>query len=280
MLTTQDRRVRGTYRERAALMEQARRRQYRSQHPHNPLYEVVSDGAWRGERCFIIGGGPSLRGFDFERLRGAGRVIAINKAYREAPFADVLYFMDNGFYKWAHEGSLFPGSFEAWQAFGGYKVFLNILGREYGDVYSVRSLGRVGLSNSLRMGIYHGNNSGVGAVGLAFILKANPIYLLGIDCKIDDGRKLSHYHDGYSKRPMSQAAYRSFKTDFERLCRFIRRTSTKVVNLNPHSAVRCFPFSTVDEVLEHGEDAAQTLDPEAAAVVDGWRIIKPAAVEV
>lgn len=234
-------------------MEENRRHTRRMRDPFQPFYEVMADGAWAGERCFIIGGGPSLTGFDFERLRGKGRVIAVNRAYEHAPFADILYFMDNGFYQWAHKDHLFPGSLEAWNAFAGYKVFLNILGREYGDVYSIRSLGRVGLSNSLKAGLYHGNNSGVGAVGLAFCLKANPIYLLGIDCKIDNQRKKSHYHSGYSKRPMSPAAYGSFKTDFERLCRFIRRTNYQIINLNPASAVRCFSFSTIDEVLSDGK---------------------------
>ena len=253
MLTTQDGRTRATYRDRARLMEENRRRRLHQQNPFRPFHEVMADGAWAGQRCFVIGGGPSLEGFDFERLRGQGRVITINKSYQYTPFADILYFMDNGFYKWAHEGSLFPGCLDAWNAFGGHKVFLNILGREYGDAYSVRSLGRVGLSNSLKAGLYHGNNSGVGAIGLAFCLKANPIYLLGIDCKIDEKRKKSHYHSGYSKRPMSPAAYRSFKMDFDRLSRFARRTSTQIINLNPGSAVRCFPFSTIDEVLGNGK---------------------------
>jgi len=235
-------------------MAENRRRVFYARNPHRPFHEVMLDGAWAGERCFIIGGGPSLIGFDFERLRGRGRVITINKSFRDTPFADILYFMDNGFYKWVHEGALFSGCLEAWGAFPGYKVFLNILGREYGDVYSIRSLGKVGLSNSLKAGLYHGNNSGVGAVGLAFCLKANPIYLLGIDCRTDEAQKKSHYHGGYAKRPASPSVIRSFRAEFERLYRFLSRTSVRVINLNPNSGLRCFPFSTVDEVLGNGRE--------------------------
>jgi hypothetical protein len=209
----------------------------------------MADGAWAGQRAFIIGGGPSLEGFDFDRLRGKGKVIAVNRAYESVPFADILFFMDNGFYQWAHRGELSPDCLKKWNDFQGRKVFLNIVGRQYDDVYSVRSLGRVGLSNSLKMGLYHGNNSGVGAVGLAFCLRANPIYLLGIDCKVDDAKKKTHWHSGYKKRPMHAAAFKSFRQDFERLDRFIRRLSIKVINLNPNSGVRCFPFSTIDEVI-------------------------------
>lgn len=268
MLTTQDRPVTDNFKMRAALMEQNRRRMERMKNPYRPLHEVLADGAWTGEPAYIIGGGPSLAGFEFGRLRGRGRVIAINRAYEFAPFADILFFMDNGFYQWVHDGTLFPGCLEAWNAFQGYRVFLNIIGREYGDVYSIRSLGRVGLSSSLKQGIYHGNNSGVGAVNLAFILKANPIYLLGIDCKIDPTTKAAHFHSGYTRRPMGGAAFKSFQTDFARLARFTSRTSFSIINLNPNSGVRNFPFSTIDEVLgdvagpvDDGADLVPGLNP-------------------
>lgn len=36
--------------------------------------------AWDGETCFILGGGASLAGFEAARLRGRGRVVALNNA--------------------------------------------------------------------------------------------------------------------------------------------------------------------------------------------------------
>jgi len=79
----------------------------------------IQDGEWAGEPCFIIGGGPSLKGFDFESLRGKGRVIAINRAYEHVPFADVHFFMDNRYYKRVQGEA-------AWQTFRGRKVYLNM----------------------------------------------------------------------------------------------------------------------------------------------------------
>jgi hypothetical protein len=35
-----------------------------------PVSEVLPSGCWKGERCVILGGGPSLRGFDFSVLDG------------------------------------------------------------------------------------------------------------------------------------------------------------------------------------------------------------------
>ncbi|GAG00227.1 unnamed protein product, partial [marine sediment metagenome] len=30
----------------------------------------MPDGAWNGKPCFIVGGGPSLKGFDWTKLNG------------------------------------------------------------------------------------------------------------------------------------------------------------------------------------------------------------------
>ena len=47
----------------------------------------------------MIGGGPSISLVDFELLRGE-RLVVTNNAYRLAPWADVLYFMDCAWYNW------------------------------------------------------------------------------------------------------------------------------------------------------------------------------------
>lgn len=249
MLQAGDPRVQRVVRDKAKIFAEHKAQEYRKIHPHRPAYEVLRDGSWRGERVFLIGGGPSLEGFDFERLRGKGRVIAINRAFEFASFADVLFFMDNRFYLRYHGKDL--ASNEKWNAYPGIKVFLNLSGRKYEDVYSVRKLGKTGLSNSLRVGLYHGNNSGVGAINLAYTLGANPIYLLGYDCSFN-GKK-SHFHSGYNIL-QHEGSVRSFAREFERLKRFLVRTSTRVVNLNPKSACRAFPFGNLEEVLDDRKD--------------------------
>lgn len=249
-MTTQDKAVRHGLHDRESIIADRKRSLHYQGHPYKPLHEILGNGAWVGQRCFIIGGGPSLDGFDFEALRGQGRVITINLSFLKTPFADILYFMDNRFYRLLYNGKFGSEALKKWQEFQGYRVFLNIMGRKYEDVYSVRSLGRIGLSNSLQSGIYHGNNSGVGAVGLAVCLKANPIYLLGIDCKFIN--KKTHHHSGYGF-PMGEGIVKSFIADFERMNRFIKRTHFKVINLNPQSGLRCFPFSIVSEVLGNGK---------------------------
>lgn len=249
-------------RDRARILAERKQELHHQIHPYRPFSDVMNDGAWAGHRCFILGGGPSLAGFDFGRLQGRGKIVAVNRAFEYAPFADILFFMDQRFYKMVQRGSFGPGAAAKWSGFRGHKVFLNILGRQYDDVYSMKSLGRVGLSNSLAKGIYHGNNSGVGALALAVCLRANPIYLLGFDFKFDGGK--SHFHSGYGF-PMRESVAKSFIRDFERVNRFLVRTRFRVVNLNPKSALRCFPFSTIDEVLGDGKtlEPVRTIQAEA-----------------
>jgi len=248
MLTTQSPEFHQFLRERDIFLAREREDERRAIDPDPPAHAVLQDGAWRGERCFIIGGGPSLYGFDFERLRGRGRVIVINKGFYRAMFADVLFFMDHAsFYNWIKRGQCGPEIASAWREFKGLRVFLNLKGRRADDAVHVRSLGRVGLSPSLRRGLFHGSNCGVGALGLAVCLGADPVYLLGYDLR-HEGRK-THWHGGYG-RHQPPDVLTSYRHELERTAEFIRRRGRpRVVNLNPRSALRAFPFGKIEEVL-------------------------------
>ena len=48
----------------------------------NPLWTVVRRDAWKGRRVFIVGGGPSLKAFDWKCLRGE-LTIGINRAFEK-----------------------------------------------------------------------------------------------------------------------------------------------------------------------------------------------------
>lgn len=249
MLTQQSPAVGKLMRERDAVIAKNLADDNRAMNPELPAADVLRDGAWRGEPCFVIGGGPSLIGFDFGRLKGKGRVIVINKAYLYTPFADVLFFMDHAsFYVSVKRGQFGAGALKAWDAFQGKRVFLNLRGREVKDAYSVRSLGRSGLSTSLRRGLFHGNNSGVGAIGLALCMGADPIYLLGYDLK-HDGRT-THFHGGYG-HGQPEVVMRSYRVELTTLAKLIaKRGHPKVINLNRASALTAFPFGDIDEALK------------------------------
>jgi len=236
-------------RDRDAIQARNRADSARAINPDRPAAGVLPDGAWVGQPCFIIGGGPSLIGFDFERLRGRGRVIAINKAYLYAPFADVVFFMDHAsFYMYLKRGQFGADALKAWDEFKGLRVFLNLRGRDVKDAYSIRSIGRVGLSTSLRHGLYHGNNSGFGAIGVAICAGADPIYLLGYDLRHQG--KVTHFHGGYN-RHQPEVVMRSYLKGLTELAQLVaKRGRPRIVNLSQSSDLRAFPFSTIDEVLK------------------------------
>lgn len=243
LLTTRSRKVQDLLKNRENILKENRESMKRQLAPHNPLSAALADGAWAGQPAFLIGGGPSLVRFDFERLRGRGRVIAINRAFEYIPWADMLFFMDWKFYKLCHDD---PGRKALWDRFQGHKTFCNIMGRKLDDCYSIRSLGRHGMSWSISKGVYHGNNSGHGALILALALGCRPIYLLGYDMN-SDGAGRSHFHSGYGHRH-SPATARSFIKDFDDLAKRIPKINY-IFNLNPKSSLRSWPFKTIDEVL-------------------------------
>jgi hypothetical protein len=68
------------------------------------FWEVPEE--WRGATAVCIGNGPSLTQAQVDFTRGARdangrvRVIAINDAFKLAPWADVLYFCDDKWWQW------------------------------------------------------------------------------------------------------------------------------------------------------------------------------------
>jgi len=217
--------------------------------PDNPLYDVLPDKSWHGQRCFILGGGTSLEGFDFERLRGE-RVIAINAAFRFCMSADILFFMDKAnFYTHAVKGRMNEGIKKAWDEYQGYKVFLDLLQKRHipgcYELYANTSITE-GLTSSMRKGLVHGNNSGHGALNLAYCLGANPIYLLGYDFYF--AGKRSHFHKAYPVS-LGEASFRSFVKHFRKASEILRRTGVQVYNCNPKSRLKYFEIANIDEVL-------------------------------
>ncbi len=249
MLTQKSPEAARRFRDRDALHAMRREEERRIVSPDNPASAVLSDGAWRGQPCFIIGGGPSLKGFDFERLRGRGRIIVINKGFTHVPFADILFFMDHAsFYMKLNRGLFGDAATRAWKEFQGVKVFLNLRGRQVdADVRSIRSLGRSGLSLSLRRGLCHGNNSGYGAIGLAACMRANPIYLLGYDMRYVGN--VTHFHGGYNYR-QPERSLRAYAIEIAKLAVPLARAGFTVVNLNRSSNLKAYPFGDIEEVLK------------------------------
>lgn len=220
--------------------------------PGRLLSNILPDNFWRGHRCFIVGGGASLKSFDFSRLRGE-KIIAVNRAYENIPFADIMCSMDSRYLDWIRKNQMAlkrdgRESLKKFINFQGIKIWIYTHAFTIGNVYIVKGLGARGVSFSLRKGLFHGNNSGYGAINLAICLGANPIYLLGFDMKHAPGGR-THFHDGYLMKQSPYLLHR-FIPHFHYLAKVLKKTNIKIINLNPHSALQCFPKRSIDDVLK------------------------------
>jgi hypothetical protein len=219
------------------------------------LFDTLPDGAWKGQPCFCVGGGPSLQGFNFDSLRGH-KVIAINRAYENLPFADILFAIDPKYYSDCRAGKIgnTPGEqaeiAKKWTMFSGFKVWLDTNRTNHGDVYLLPH-GPITESGdfkyAMKDGIATGNFSGYAAVNLAMCLGANPIYLLGYDCRHDGGR--THYHSGYT-HTANELTLKKSAESFKHLKAKAGAIGTRIINLTPGSAIKVFPFGSMAEAIK------------------------------
>jgi hypothetical protein len=203
-------------------------------------------------KCFILGGGPSLRGLDFSTIQDH-YTLGINKAFLYYPVS-ACFAMDYKFYRWLHtspeynkDGAVLA---EHWQRFSGEKYLILNSEEQLVDhaddpsYHLIKRLEQPALSYSLTDGIYTGNNSGVGGLTLAIALGFREIYLLGYDMKVDHDNHQSHWHDGYPP-PMGfnevDHYVKTFSDSFAELAKLIHQAGIKVINLNPDSALPYFP---------------------------------------
>lgn len=174
-----------------------------------------------------------MRGFDFERLSGS-RVVAVNAAGYDVPFADALFFFDTRF------------AFEHRQLIESFK----------GEVVSASDavpFGRVRFIDfrlRLALGrgspVKRGRTSGHCAVCWAISEGAARVVLLGFDCKITVGR--THYHDLYTEENADiyaddfAPAWAGYRDEAQAI-------GCEIVNAGPDSALLEFPFVSIDEIL-------------------------------
>lgn len=189
-----------------------------------------------------IGGGPSLTAADVDACRGRARVLAINDAYRLAPWADVLYGCDAKWWTWHPEAA----------AFAGLKYGLT---HRREDVFPdgvelLANTGMGGLETSphgVRIGSTLGSqNSGYQAINLAMHLGAVRVLLLGYDMQPDE-RGRSHWFGEHPVAGTSQ--YRLFAQAFERLVEPLKAFGIAVINCTRRTALTCFPCQPLAEAL-------------------------------
>lgn len=206
-------------------------------------YSLISSlefkNSWAGHRAFIVASGPSLKAEDCERLRGE-KVIAVNCSVRLLPFAQIVYAADQNWWD-AYK--------QDWAGYAGSKYTVSsTAGRKFDEIERLPTESRVFLSEH---GIALVGGSGGHAINLAYLLGADPIYLLGFDCqgKAND----NHWHEDHkSGRVMLSNPNRHiYKKWARQLSRMHSELSSKGVSLFncSRSTALTIPRLTLDEAL-------------------------------
>lgn len=175
-------------------------------------------------------------------LEAKARVIAINDAWRLAPFADLLYAADGPWWlkyrgvpdfageKWTQDKG--EGAAEAAQRFG---------------LHVVRS--EIGKSVSFDPAyIAQGYNSAFQAMNLAVHFGAVRIVFLGLDCQAEAGR--THWFGDHPPGLLKASPYPLFRAAFEAAAPQLREAGVEVINCSRATALTCFRRATIEEVFE------------------------------
>lgn len=213
------------------------------------LHNFIPSGSWKGRRCFILGGGPSLKGFDFSKLKGE-LVIACNRAFEHFPSAAIMIAQDARLWGWYESGELGEEAKNKFQDYKGFKTWVNVQAFPYPeDIYIVDITHERDFNwekYNYSGGLPWCTNTGLDALCLAVCLEANPIYLLGFDCAGKNG-KTANFHEGYPDCNDAKIYKENFLPNFNDFSPYINQV-TKVINLNPKSELKCFEFGKLSDV--------------------------------
>lgn len=174
--------------------------------------------------CYILAGGPSLAGFDCERLRGHGFVIAVNNSLRLAPWADLLYFADCCW--------LLDGHLDEVRSFAGVKLTREPACLDYHvpDLKLIDRAAYCALSNDPRA--LAGLDSGANAVNLAYLLGFRQIVLMGFDM-----RPNGHWHKGHTNPQPAKMFERDYRPSMVRMLGALAERRVTVLLASPGSAL-------------------------------------------
>lgn len=208
--------------------------------------------------CFLLGGGPTLRDFDFSLLEGH-ITIGVNKIFKLYD-PTILYCMDRKFFAYIHSNEKIEGDenlLDLWLNSKAKKYFIASNSKDKNTstffknepIEIVPRLQTKCISMDLKKGIFPSNNSGFGALMLAIALGYKTVYLLGYDMRIDEQH--THCHNGYPNQKMDnqQRHLESFKRSFYSFARDIEKAGIEVINLSPNSALDCFKKKNIKDVF-------------------------------
>lgn len=210
-----------------------------------PEFGQVEGPDWNDRPVIVVGAGPSLKGFDFSRIKGLGYVLAIKQTHRDLPFADACFGLDLKWMEWARA--------ELIEVAARMPLYLAIPEPGFygfdpipGAIYLKRLRANCTFATA-RDSIESGCNSGFGGFNLAWHKRPRHVVLFGFDFA---GQ---HYDPGhYPARPADHNAryLPKWAQVFETTLHQWRAIGANVLNASPQSNIACFPKCTIEDALD------------------------------
>lgn len=197
---------------------------------------------WSGDTVVILASGPSMSREVVEAVRGRARTIVTNTTFRLAPWADALYAPDVTW--WEHP------EYSDWKQFKGLKLTtMNATGGfvcRFDEVFYFRNGGSVGLSNR-KDTVTTCMNGGHQAMHAAVNFGARRILLCGFDMR---ERVLKHWHQDHPDHLNKEIPFEAFIRLMTLSAPHFAKRGIEVLNCTPKSALKCYPFVSLEHALE------------------------------
>lgn len=194
---------------------------------------TASSSASRTSKTVVcVAGGPSLLPDDVAFCRDRAFVIAINQSWQLAPWADVLYAADFGWWKTNLDAASFQGVKLACKNQNSMMFGATVL----------KSLGYLGWSDD-PMAVYDGGHSGYQAIQVAAHFGATRIVLLGYDVKASADLRKNWYVNPKTK------PFDRWLDTYATLADAAQVRGIEIVNCSRDTALTVFPRQSLAEVL-------------------------------
>lgn len=195
---------------------------------------------WSGETVAILASGASAKKAPVALLRNRMRVIAIKEGVQLAPFADIVYSCDRGYWRQFNGLPDFRGLKVGYEAVNGHTDICRITVLAKSDDMLDGPLGTVGA----------GGNSGFQATNLAVQMGARRILFVGLDLKGDHWFGRTNFPGRSNPAPHNFARW---VKAFTRSVPFFQKHGVEVINASPDSALGVYPRMTIEQALKRWE---------------------------
>lgn len=197
-----------------------------------------------GKDIYLIGGGTSFVPSDYVDILPPSQIICLNDALKDFKECLAVMWMDGSWH--GNNLGLIREKRHKYAISVNQNVqYLSSDGRLYMSIKNA-SCGQCDYTVKREKYNVCGNNIGACAIDLLDQLGARTIYLLGFDCREENGK--SHYHNRYT-RTVSQNIYnKNFIPCFDRLSKHIK--TSKVMNLSKNTRIDCFTKISPDSILD------------------------------